>query len=336
VGRHWAVPGRVVEELGIDEDLTVQGKLDALDDAGVIDHPAKGSNAMPTYRQYLDDSPGMSIQDIWAYQPHTRGVLYGSDEAVDEDVRWLVAQGDRERLGYQTQKPVGLLGRIIRSSCPKDGIVIDPFCGCGTTIHAAETLNRKWIGIDITSLAIGHIERRLNDAFANIKYEVHGTPNDLDGAKDLAERDKYEFQWWAVSLVDAVPYGGKKKGADTGIDGIRYFKLLDANNKPINGKIIVSVKGGASVGVGMIRDLAHVVDREKAKMGLLITLTEPTEPMNKEAVKEGFYKVSGGQYRKLQIVTVAELFVGTKPDLPPADLAAFAKAEPETKQGKLL
>jgi DNA methylase len=117
-----------------------------------------------------------------------------------------------------------LLERIIRASSKPSDVVLDPFCGCGTAVHAAQKLGRQWIGIDITHLAISLIEKRLTDAFPGIPFEVHGTPKDLASARDLASRDKYQFQWWAVSLVGAVPYGGKKKGADTGIDGIVWFK----------------------------------------------------------------------------------------------------------------
>jgi Restriction endonuclease len=143
-------------------------------------------------------------------------------------------------------------------------------------------LKREWIGIDITNLAISLIEKRLSDAFPGIKFEVHGTPKDLDGAHALAAKDKYQFQWWAVSLVKAVPYGGKKEGADTGIDGFIYFKP-DARTTE---KAIVSVKGGDNVNVAMVRDLAHVIAREKAQMGIFITLAEPKGPMMTEAVKE--------------------------------------------------
>lgn len=173
--------------------------------------------------------------------------------------------------------------------------MLDPFCGCGTAVHAAEKLRRKWIGIDITHLAITLVEIRLKDAFPGIAFEVHGTPKDLEGARDLAQRDKYQFQWWACSLVNAQPYQGKKKGADSGIDGVRYFQ----DDKTISKKIIVSVKGGENVSVAMIRDLGHVVDREKASIGLFVTLTEPTRPMKEEAIKTGYYGTpSGGSFPK--------------------------------------
>ncbi len=252
--------------------------------------------------------PGVPIQDIWT------------------DLNPVSSQAG-ERLGYPTQKPLSLLERIIASSSNEGDTILDPFCGCGTTIHAAQKLNRRWIGIDITHLAISLIEKRLNDAFPGIEYEVHGTPKDLEGARDLALRDKYQFQWWAVSLVNAVPFGGKKKGADSGIDGIIYFKNFK-DGKPVTEKIIVSVKGGENVNVAMVRDLAHVVEREQAKMGLFITLAPPTDPMSKEAVTAGFYEAPNrkDQYRKIQIVTIGDLLEGKKPDLPPQDPSAFLQA----------
>jgi Restriction endonuclease len=153
----------------------------------------------------------------------------------------------------------------------------------------------------------------LNDAFSGIQYQIHGTPKDLDGARDLANRNKHEFQWWAVSLVNAVPYSGKKKGADTGIDGIVYFKPDGKQTE----KAVVSAKGGGNVSVPMIRDLAHVVDRERAKIGVFVTLTPPTGPMQIEATKAGFYTTPyHGAITKIQILTIAELFAGKKPIIP--------------------
>jgi hypothetical protein len=203
--------------------------------------------------------------------------------------------------------------------------VLDPFCGCGTTVHAAQKLNRRWIGIDVTHLAISLIEKRLRDAFPGAAYEVHGTPKDLESAKALAEQDKYRFQWWAVSLVDAVPYGGKKKGADTGIDGLIYFKPDGRTTE----KAVVSVKGGANVSVAMVRDLAHVVEREKAKIGVFVTLAEPTGPMRTEAVKAGFYETPYDRYPRLQVLTVADLFAGKRPKIPLVDPTAFRRAQRE-------
>ena len=202
--------------------------------------------------------------------------------------------------------------RIIEASSNEGDVVLDPFCGCGTAVHAAQKLNRQWIGIDITHLAISLVENRLHDAFPGITFEVHGTPKDLDSARDLAIRDKYEFQWWACSLLNAQPYQGRKKGADSGIDGVIYFK----DDKTIPKKIVVSVKAGENVSVAMIRDLGHVVNREKASLGFFVTLTKPTGPMRQEAVKAGYYKSPAGvNFPKIQILTVEGLLEETeRPD----------------------
>jgi len=273
----------------------------------------RGGEGIPRYKRYLDEQEGIPIGDFW------------------DDIE--LAAGN-ERLGYPTQKPLALLERIINASSNEYDVVLDPFCGCGTTVHAAQKLNRNWIGIDITHLAISLIQKRLRDAFGAIPIEIHGTPKDLGGAQALFDQDPYQFQWWAVSLVDAVPYGGKKKGADSGIDGFIYFKP-DAKATE---KAIVSVKGGKNVGVPMVRELIQVVDREKAKLGVLISLAEPTAPMKKEAIAAGFYKTEYGEYPKIQILTIEQLFDGKKPDMPWIDPTTFKKAKREMKgkQEKLL
>ncbi|MFN6954918.1 MAG: DNA methyltransferase [Acetobacteraceae bacterium] len=203
------------------------------------------------------------------------------------------------------------------SSNPGD-VVLDPFCGCGTAVHAAEKLGRRWIGIDVTHLAIGLIERRLKDAFPGIAFDVQGTPRDLASARDLAERSKHQFQWWAVSLVDAVPQGGSKKGADRGIDGIRWVRTGPREGDL--GRVIVSVKGGENIGVKDVRDLVGTVEREKALGGVLITLAKPTKPMLQEAASHGFASTGLGQFRKIMVKTVEELMRGVHDDaerLPP-------------------
>ena len=263
--------------------------------------------AVPAYKRYLDEMEGVPLQDMWT------------------DIGPIGAQA-QERLGYPTQKPLALLERIVLASSNEGDTVLDPFCGCGTTIHAAQKLNRQWVGIDVTHLAISLIEKRLKDAFPGVKFEVHGTPKDLEGARALATQDKYQFQWWAVSLVDAVPYGGKKKGADSGIDGFIYFKPDGKETE----KAIVSVKGGENVNVAMIRDLAHVVQREKAKMGIFITLAEPTKPMQTEAIKEGYFETVFGKFPKIQLLTIEQLFSGKRPHIPNVDATAFKKAAVES------
>jgi len=194
----------------------------------------------------------------------------------------------QERLGYPTQSP-SLLERIIKASSNEGSVVLDPFCGCGTTIHAAQKLRRQWIGIDITHLQ--SLDRKASEGcFPRYQYEVH-VHEDLDGARDLAARDKYQFQWWAVSLVNAVPFAGRKKGADSGIDGLIYFKPEGR----ITEKAIVSVKGGDNVNVAMVRDLAHVVNRENARIGRVHHTGRIHGPMRTEAVKAGFYETLYGK-----------------------------------------
>ena len=248
---------------------------------------------VPRYKRYLDELQGISLQDLW------------------NDIS-PISPLAKERLGYPTQKPLALLERIIQASSNENDIILDPFCGCGTAIHAAEKLNRQWIGIDITHLAISLIESRLKESFPGIKFEVFGTPKDLASAKDLAKRDKYQFQWWACSLVDVAPYQGKKKGADTGIDGMKYIADME-KGKEIKRKIILSVKGGENIGVAMVRDLLGTMQANKADIGLFVTLTQPTKAMLTEATKAGFYRAANGKdYPKLQIFTIEDLLSGKK------------------------
>jgi len=282
-------------------------------------HFPKDKNGRLRRKSFADELKGMPIQNLW------------------DDIEQLGAH-DAERLGYPTQKPLALLERVIQASSKTGDIVLDPFCGCGTAVHAAQNLGREWIGIDITHLAIGLIEKRMKFAFPNITFEVQGTPKDLAGARDLSERDKYQFQWWACSLVGAQPYQGKKKGADGGIDGIIFFQDNDEGAK----KIIVSVKGGESVTRTMIADLKNTVEREKAEIGLFVTLAEPTKPMLTEATSAGFYESPKGAYPKIQVLTIADLLSGKmKPQFYDMALGGlnFKKAKVEEKrvgQDKLL
>ena len=257
-------------------------------------------------KRYLDKLDGETVDTLW------------------DDISPINSQA-QERLGYPTQKPLALLERILRASSLERAVVLDPFCGCGTAVHAAQKLGRQWIGIDITHLAISLVERRLKDAFPGIIFEVHGTPKDIEGARDLAERDKYQFQWWALSLIEAQPFSGKKKGADGGIDGLIYFRS-DAKTTQ---RSIVSVKGGG-VSVPMIRDLKGVLDREKAPIGVFLTLEPPTRPMEAEAASAGFYELTGRRYPRLQIITVEQALRGKMPAIPYVDTgAAFKKAGQE-------
>ena len=237
-----------------------------------------------------------------------------------------------EVLGYQTQKPLALLERIIKASSNEGDIVLDPFCGCGTAVVAAHKLNRYWVGIDITHLAITLMKNRLRDSFGDIQFDVVGEPADLDGAKALSKQDRYQFQWWALSLIQARPLGGKKKGADKGIDGVIQF-IDDPSGKAK--RVIVQVKSG-HVGVNAIRELKAVAAQDA--LGVFITLEQPTQPMQTEAVSAGFYHSPGWSkdYPKIQILTVEELLQGKTVDMPPLTQTnvTFAKAPKVSTEGE--
>ncbi|MFN0279287.1 MAG: DNA methyltransferase [Pyrinomonadaceae bacterium] len=317
-GRHWAFPPRVLDE------MTAVGKV-YIPDQG-----------MPRLKKYLDEMQGVPAQDIIS------------------DINPISAHA-QERLGYPTQKPVALLERIVQASSNEGDVVLDPFCGCGTTIAAAQKLNRQWIGIDITHLAVGLMKLRLKDSFGmtptggnatvkeraldpssaesegtlvntrvsarNATYKVIGQPEDIDGARELALNDRYGFQWWILPLIGARALGAEKgqkegkKGSDKGIDGIMVF--TDDNSGKAK-RVIVSVKSGHP-NVSHIRDLGHVIDRENAAIGVYLTLEPPTKPMLTEAAEKGFYHSPGWNkdYPRLQILTVEDLLAGKTVDLPP-------------------
>lgn len=259
----------------------MHNRLDALDKAGLITHPKRGF--WPGLKRYAEADLGIPIQDLviepTGFTNYTKGI---------------------EALGYPTQKPVALLEKFVLASSNPGDVVLDPFCGCGTTVHAAQKLGRQWIGIDITHLAIGLIEKRLRDAFPGVQFTTHGVPQDIDGARDLAARGKYhEFAKWALSLIAAQPGNLSKKGADRGIDGNLYFGTKH------EGRGIVSVKAGDTVGVSMIRDLRGTVEREGAALGVFLTLADPTKPMITEAAGAGQYELPGfAPVPRLQIVTI--------------------------------
>ncbi len=264
--------------------------------------------AVPRYKRYLDEMPGVAIGDMWS------------------DISPINSQAI-ERLGYPTQKPSTLLERIIEANSNEGDIILDPFCGCGTTISAAQKLRRRWIGIDVTHLAITLMKTRLIDAFGNqVQYKVVGEPVSVPDAAALAESDPYQFQWWALGLVGARPVE-QKKGADKGIDGKIVFQG-DVQGTFEN--VVISVKAG-HVTANQVRDLRGVVERDKAAIGVLISMEEPTKPMNTEAVTAGFYesKTWGKQYPKIQLLTIAELLAGKKIDMPPIRQvgSTFKKAE---------
>lgn len=282
-GRSWSVPKRIVAKLADEERIATMSTEEKLELLFTNDYIAFTANGTPRFKSYLGDLPGVQAQSIWP------------------DIQPLTTHA-KERLGYPTQKPVALLERIIAASSNPGDLVLDPFCGCGTTVHAAEKLGRRWIGIDITHLAIGLIERRLRKAFPDVAFTVHGVPQDLGGARDLAARGKYhEFEKWALVLIDAQPGNSGKKGADRGLDGRLYF---GAKQSTLG---VVSVKAGDNVGVSMIRDLKGVMERERAALGVFLTLTPPTKPMLAEAAAAGMHEEPGfAPVPRLQIVTIED------------------------------
>ncbi len=282
-GRHWAWDQERIDQL-MAEDRIVFTRT-----------------GTPRYKRYLDDTPGRPAADIWT------------------DISPVNSQA-AERIGYPTQKPEALLERIISASSNEGDLVLDPFCGCGTAVAVAERLKRRWIGIDITHLAVSLMKHRLQDTFGAelSEYKVVGLPQDVASARALAtesEHDgRYQFEYWALGLVDARPATGKK-GADSGVDG--YINFFDDNSGKAK-RIIVQVKSG-KVNRGQIATLKGDMEREKAALGLFVTLEAPTQPMIEEAVTAGFYEpegLPGNQYPKVQILTIDELLSGGQPEYP--------------------
>ncbi|MFY9825451.1 MAG: DNA methyltransferase [Thermoanaerobaculia bacterium] len=285
-------------------------RMQAAYDAGLIVQTEPGR--VPRFKRYLDEQRGRPSGSVWT------------------DIAPVNSQA-QERLGYPTQKPEELLRRIVRLSTNPQDVILDPFCGCGTAIAAAEALDRQWIGIDITHLAINLVRHRLYGSFGNISYQVIGEPKDLSGAEELASSVPYQFQWWALGLVGARP-AEQKKGADHGIDGRLFFHDEGASGS--TKQIIFSVKAGKA-SVAHVRDLVGVLDREKAAIGVLISMQEPTREMRKEAASAGFYSSPWGtNHPRAQLLTIAELLSGQRVDYPPTQANVTLKKAPKaTKPG---
>ena len=292
-----------------------KGRYWAYSKANMLDFARTGRlyhtrSGVPCYKRYLDEMPGIPLQDLW------------------EDIPPALGNQD---LGYPTQKPIALLERILQASSNEGDVVLDPFCGCGTTIAAAQRLGRRWIGIDITHLSIALMKYRLKDMFDLVEkrdYDVRGEPVDLPSAQQLAHDDRYQFQWWALSLVQAQPIGGDgkqgKKGSDKGIDGVIHF-IDDKTGKPK--QAIIQVKSG-KVKSGDIRDLRGVIEKENAALGLFLTLESPSKDMLAEAAAAGFYHspLWGQDYPRLQILTITDLLHGAAPRMPASNIT-FKQAQ---------
>ena len=290
-GRHWAYSRENMEKFEREGRLIYR------------------RTGMPRLKLYLDEQPGVSLQDVWT------------------DIGPISAKA-KERLGYPTQKPSSLLERIVQASSNPGDVVLDPFCGCGTALVASEKLGRRWIGIDITYLSIAVMKARLKDTFGLDDIDVIGQPTEVEGARQLAvdHESRYQFQWWALGLIDAKPLGGtEKKGADKGIDGKITF--TDEHGKLE--QVLVSVKSG-HVDASQIRDLKGTVGREKAAIGIFITLEEPTRPMREEAATAGSWHstVWNRDYPRIQVLSIRELLEEhRKPDLPSFVHAPYQPAE---------
>lgn len=272
-----------------------------LDADGRIWYPDAKSKR-PQLKRYLDEQPGPVCGDVWS------------------DISPVNSRA-AERLGYPTQKPLPLLERIIAASSNPGDVVLDPFCGCGTAVDAAHRLGRRWVGIDVTYLAIDVIQRRLIDAYKHgviDDYDVIGIPRDIPGAQNLADRDAFEFERWAVLQVSGVPNKRRDQQGDKGIDGVIRFPTGNSHND--RGRILVSVKSGKQLGPAMVRDLRGTIEREKAEMGMLISLHEPTKGMLAEARAAGTYTnpLTGQEYPRLQVVTIREVLAGGQLNAPGA------------------
>jgi DNA modification methylase len=291
IGRHWT---------------TTVDRLEQLYAEGRIYLPADG--AWPRMIRYMDESKGKAIGDVWTDIPP-------------------INMRARERLGYPTQKPLALLERIVSASSNPGDVILDPFCGCGTTIEAAHRSGRQWVGIDVAIHAIKVIEARLSEHLPDASYRIEGIPRDFESAVRLAERDKYQFQWWANYLFDPHALREQKRGADRGIDGELFFP--NGPGRPW-GRMLTSVKGGANVGPAMVRDFRGVLEREQAEMGLFICLYAPTNAMRAEAAAARIADTVHGPIPRLQIVAIEDWFAGRLPKLPPLEhlpSAAFATAK---------
>ncbi|MGA2505240.1 MAG: site-specific DNA-methyltransferase [Anaerolineales bacterium] len=322
LGRHWAVPREILDSIVEPQNvaqLNTQEKLDLLDQHGYIywtPRGKKGGKGFPQYKKYIGE--GVPVQDTIV------------------DIPPINSQA-QERLGYPTQKPLALLERIIQASSNEGDLVLDPFCGCGTAVAAAQKLKRRWIGIDITHLSISLMKYRLKDMFnldEKKDYLVVGEPQDLSDAQQLAHDDRYQFQWWALSLVQAKPLGGEggregKKGSDKGVDGAINF-IGDGGKLQ---QLLIQVKSG-HVNSGMIRDLCGVIDREGAAIGAFISLDPPSRDMVTEAVSAGYFRSETWQkdYPRIQIMTVEDLLGGKTLEMPPSAYGTFKKAEKVKKK----
>lgn len=304
--RHWAIPKFINDALPEEVQQTdVIERLEKLYEMGLVEIKEKA--AWPHPVRYLQETDGQPCQDIWAYQPYTDGTLYGTNEGIDSDVMWL-GPTSPDRLGYPTQKPIGLLKRIISTSTNKGDIVFDPFCGCGTTIYAAHELERNWVGCDIAILSVKLVREVLLEKYRLVEdkeFEISGIPVSEEQAKELFKKDPFQFQHWFVERIGGFPM--QKKVADRGIDGRMYFEVGEDLRE-----MVLSVKGGI-VRPTDVRDLRGVLEREpNAELAAFLSIKPPTKAMIREAEDAGLFEYKGVAYPRMQFLTVKELLEGKK------------------------
>lgn len=308
--RHWAIPRSLRQYLPEQgKDLSSLEALESLYAQDLIVFPKK-TGGQPMYKQYIGE--GVYYQDLWSYQPNTRGVLFGTDDCIDQDVKWL--ENEREKLGYPTQKPLGLLKRILRTSSDPGDVVFDPFCGCGTTIHAAQDLGRRWIGIDVCVQACKIMQERLESHFDSLWDDIEfvGMPKTLEDARELAAYDPFKFETWAASLVPGMEANKKQRG-DKGIDGrgrlpVRKGKFVD---------VVAQVKGGNS-NPSHVQAFNEARRQAGAELGVFTCFEDKvTGGMRNAAVNAGMFL---DKWPAIQIYTIEDYFAGRLPDLPLANI----------------
>lgn len=310
-GRHWAIPNWALEKF-VDRNkikkLTSIEKLEILFDNGLIEF---SKNGVPSFKRYLVEMEGAPAQEIWTDIPP-------------------ISPQAKEKLGYPTQKPKALLERIIKASSNEGDVVLDAFCGCGTSIDAAEGLHRKWIGIDISPIAISLIKRRLKDAYKTSlsKFEVRGVPEDEPSAIRLWNENPFAFQDWWLTEFEVFSTTEGTKGADKGIDGIGQY--LIGENETI--RVAFQVKGG-KVQSKDIDALIGVLSKHKCDLGIFLTIEPPTKPMLETATQQGLVEYPGFQFPKIQILTLKEYFANKRPKLPATNVT-FKAAPFKGKKSK--
>jgi len=309
MGRCWSVPktghyATYIEQHFIPNYKKIKGvhdRLDRLDEARLIYHPKKGR--WPGLKRYASADRSNPPQNI-----------------ILEPTGFTNFNKGKEYLGYPTQKPEALLRKLIDAACPPRGLVLDPYCGCGTAIHVAQQTSRAWIGIDITHLAIGIIEHRFSERL-NLRPRVVGQPQDMQGARDLFDRDPFQFEAWAVSRIPGIIPNEIQSG-DRGVDGRGYAPEGDRRHL-----VLVQVKGGKSVSPATVRELRGTMARENARLGILIVMDDKvlTRGARKE-MAQGTVNISGAKYNLMQEWTIQDFFDGKRPELPPM-LSEFRNRE---------